>query len=238
MSDAITQGHEMSKQSSPEKGVRKDWDEYFMDIAKQVSSRATCPRKRVGAVVVRDRTILSTGYNSAIRGAEHCDDVGCLMEDGHCVRVVHAETNAIVQAAKNGVNIDGSTVYTIASPCWPCFKILANAGIKRIVYLEFYRDERIFNAAKLAQIELLHFRRCCGWHKSNPGPWSPKDREDLKFRGVKNPDDCRCLNVDCNPCNIERSGCGCDGALDDGCFLCTPTAHKRPKCESLKEKTA
>lgn len=142
--------------AKPEK--RKDWDAYFMDIAKVVSSRATCPRKHVGAVIVRDRTVLSTGYNSAIRGADHCEDVGCMMEDGHCVRVVHAEANSIIQAAKNGVGIDGASIYTLASPCWPCFKLIANAGIKRIVYKEFYRDERIFDAAKAAGIELVHFQ--------------------------------------------------------------------------------
>ena len=223
---------------APTTKVRKDWDEYFMDIAKQVSTRATCPRKRVGAVVVRDKTILSTGYNSAIRGADHCDDVGCLMEDGHCVRVVHAETNAIVQAAKNGVNIDGSTVYTLASPCWPCFKVLANAGIKRIVYFEFYKDERIFDAAKKAGIELLHFRRCCAWHKSKPGPFSEKEIYDYRIRGLRNVETCRCLEDECSPCTLERIGCGCDGSMDDGCFICTPDRHERPVCESLEGKTA
>lgn len=137
--------------------MRKNWDEYFMDIARQVSTRATCPRKHVGAVIVKDKTLLSTGYNSAIRGAEHCEDVGCMMEDGHCVRVVHAEANAIIQAAKNGVMIDGASIYTLASPCWPCFKLIANAGIKKIVFKEFYRDERIFKAAEMAGIELIKF---------------------------------------------------------------------------------
>ena len=74
-----------------------------MNIARQVATRSTCPRKHVGAVIVRDRTILSTGYNGSIRGLPHCSDVGCLMEDGHCVATVHAEANAIIQAAKNGV---------------------------------------------------------------------------------------------------------------------------------------
>ena len=137
---------------------RVDWDSYFMNIAREVSTRATCPRKHVGAVIVRNRTLLSTGYNSAIRGAPHCEDVGCMMEDGHCVRVVHAEANSIIQAAKNGVNVDGTTIYTLASPCWPCFKLIANAGIVRIVYSEFYRDQRIFEAAEMAKIELVHLK--------------------------------------------------------------------------------
>ena len=100
-----------------------------MNIARQVATRSTCPRKHVGAVIVRDRTILSTGYNGSIRGLPHCSDVGCLMEDGHCVATVHAEANAIIQAAKNGVAIDGAEIYTTASPCWPCFKLIANSGL-------------------------------------------------------------------------------------------------------------
>ncbi len=126
-----------------------------MDIAKQVATRATCDRKHVGAVVVRDRTILSTGYNGSIRGMPHCDEVGHMMENGHCVATVHAEANAILQAAKNGVRIDGATLYTTASPCWPCFKLIANSGCVRIVYGEFYRDPRIFEVAAQLKLELV-----------------------------------------------------------------------------------
>ncbi|HEX8437493.1 cytidine/deoxycytidylate deaminase family protein [Archangium sp.] len=139
---------------------RNSWDQYFMDIARQVASRATCDRKHVGALLVRDRTILSTGYNGAIRGLPHCDDVGHMMENGHCVATVHAEANAILQAAKNGVRIDSerekpTTLYTTASPCWPCFKLIANTGVRRIVYGEFYRDPRIFEYAGRLEIELV-----------------------------------------------------------------------------------
>jgi dCMP deaminase len=126
-----------------------------MDIATQVATRATCDRKHVGAVIVRDRTILSTGYNGSIRGMPHCDEVGHMMENGHCVATVHAEANAILQAAKNGVRIDGATLYTTASPCWPCFKLIANAGCVRIVYGEFYRDPRIFEVAGQLKLELV-----------------------------------------------------------------------------------
>ena len=126
-----------------------------MDIAHQVATRATCDRKHVGAVVVRDRTILSTGYNGSIRGMPHCDEVGHMMENGHCVATVHAEANAILQAAKNGVRIDGATLYTTASPCWPCFKLIANSGCVRIVYGEFYRDPRIFEVAAQLKLELV-----------------------------------------------------------------------------------
>ena len=126
-----------------------------MDIARQVATRATCDRKHVGAVLVRDRTILSSGYNGSIRGMPHCDEVGHLMENGHCVATVHAEANAILQAARNGVRIDGATLYTTASPCWPCFKLVANAGCVRIVYGEFYRDQRIFEVAAQLKLELV-----------------------------------------------------------------------------------
>jgi dCMP deaminase len=135
--------------------TRADWDGYFMEIARVVATRATCDRKHVGAVIVRDRTILSTGYNGSIRGLPHCDEVGHMMENGHCVATIHAEANAILQAAKNGVAIEGAEVYITASPCWPCFKLIANTGIKRIVFGEFYRDERIFDIAARVGIELV-----------------------------------------------------------------------------------
>ena len=134
---------------------RADWHEYFMRIAEEVATRATCDRRRVGAVVVRDKMILSTGYNGSIRGLPHCDEAGHMMESDHCVATIHAEANAILQAAKNGVMIDGGTLYVTASPCWSCFKQIANAGIRRIVYGEFYRDERIFEVAARLHIELV-----------------------------------------------------------------------------------
>ena len=135
--------------------VRASWDRYFMNIAQEVATRSTCDRKHVGAVLVRDRMILSTGYNGSIRGVGHCDDVGHLMENNHCVATIHAEANAIIQAAKNGVSIAGASAYTTASPCWNCFKMLANAGITRICYEEFYRDQRIFDVARQLGIALV-----------------------------------------------------------------------------------
>lgn len=135
---------------------RVGWDEYFMNIASTVASRSTCPRKFVGSVIVRDKTILSTGYNGSVRGLPHCSEVGHLMEDGHCVRTIHAEINAIIQAAKNGTRVEGAALYVTASPCWSCFKAICNAGIERIVFGEFYRDERIFEVAQSLGIELVH----------------------------------------------------------------------------------
>ncbi|MCI0657853.1 MAG: dCMP deaminase family protein [Acidobacteria bacterium] len=127
-----------------------------MNIARQAASRSTCDRKFVGAVIVRDRTILSTGYNGSIRGMPHCDEVGHDLENSHCVATIHAEANAILQAAKNGVNISGSEIYTTASPCWNCFKLIANSGIRRIYYGEFYRDEKSIRIAAQIGIELIH----------------------------------------------------------------------------------
>lgn len=135
--------------------TRSDWDSYFMEIARVVSSRATCDRKHVGAAIVRDRMILSTGYNGSIRGLPHCSEAGHMMEDNHCVATIHAEANALIQAARNGVAIDAATIYTTASPCWPCFKLIANAGVRRIVFGEFYRDDRIFDIAGQLDIELV-----------------------------------------------------------------------------------
>jgi dCMP deaminase len=134
---------------------RIDWHEYFMKIAEQVATRSTCDRKHIGAVIVRDRAILSTGYNGSLRGAPHCDEAGHDMENGHCVRTVHAEANAVAQAAKNGVRIDESEIYVTASPCLTCFKLVANCGIKTVYYKEFYRDERITEYAKQAGIKLV-----------------------------------------------------------------------------------
>jgi dCMP deaminase len=134
---------------------RATWDVYFMQIARQVATRSTCDRKHVGAVIVRDKNILATGYNGSIGGLGHCDDEGHMMEDGHCVRTIHAEANAVIQAAKNGVRIDQGSIYVTASPCWGCFKMIANAGLKKIVYGEFYRDQRIFEFAQRLGIEMV-----------------------------------------------------------------------------------
>jgi dCMP deaminase len=135
--------------------MRKSWDAYFMDIAREVASRATCDRKHVGCVLVKDKYLIATGYNGSVAGLPHCDEVGHMMVNGHCERTSHAEANAIVQAAKHGVSTDGATAYITASPCWTCFKLLASTGVRRIVYGEFYRDERIFEAAAILGIDLV-----------------------------------------------------------------------------------
>ena len=136
--------------------TRTSWEDYFMNIAKQVAARSTCDRKNVGSVIVRNKTILSTGYNGSVRGMPHCDEIGHMMENGHCVATIHAEANAILQAARNGVCIEDSEIYITSSPCWSCFKMMVNAGIKKIYYGEFYRDERIFETARKLEIDLIH----------------------------------------------------------------------------------
>lgn len=135
---------------------RVSWERYFMNLAVQAATRSTCPRKSVGAVIVRDKTVLSTGYNGSIRGAAHCTEVGCLIENDHCERTVHAEANAIVQAARHGTRLEGGEIYVTASPCFNCFKLIANAGLKRILYGEFYRDERVMRFAEELGIEMVH----------------------------------------------------------------------------------
>lgn len=127
-----------------------------MNLAVQAATRSTCPRKSVGAVIVRDKAVLATGYNGSIRGLPHCSEAGCLMENDHCVRTVHAEANAILQAARLGVRIAGAEIYVTASPCWDCFKLIANSGIGEVKYGEFYRDERIHDFAEAAGIALTY----------------------------------------------------------------------------------
>lgn len=144
----------MNETSLPRKRI--SWEKYFMNIARQVATRSTCDRKHVGAVIVRDRMILSTGYNGSIRGMPHCDDVGHMLENDHCIATIHAEANAIIQAARNGVKIDGAEIYITASPCWNCFKMIANSGIQKIYFQEFYRDSRIIDVAKQIGLELIH----------------------------------------------------------------------------------
>lgn len=141
---------------------RPSWDEYFLDIMRTVSARATCDRGRASSVFVKDRQILVTGYVGSPVGMPHCDEVGhqlkkMIHEDGtiteHCVRTVHAEQNAICQAAKRGVSLDGATVYVNMTPCRTCAMLLINTGIKRVVAQNKYHagaeSEAMFKKAKV-----------------------------------------------------------------------------------------
>lgn len=128
---------------------RPSWDQYFMEITHLVSKRSTCLRRQVGAVLVKDKNILATGYNGAPSGISHCLDVGCLREQmkvpsgerHELCRGLHAEQNAIIQAAKHGTSIEGATLYTTTMPCIICSKMIINAGIRRVVYEEGYADQ-------------------------------------------------------------------------------------------------
>ena len=119
---------------------RPDWDEYFLKLAMLASERATCPRMHSGCVRVRDKRVVSTGYNGSIPGDEHCEEVGCLVVDNHCLRTVTAGMKRVVQAAKRGHSIDGATAYVTNMPCTSCAKALITAGIKRVVVFSDYHD--------------------------------------------------------------------------------------------------
>ncbi len=129
--------------------LRPSWDEYFVTITEQVSQRSTCMRRQTGSVIVRDRRILATGYNGAPSGLAHCEEVGCLRQElglssgshHELCRGLHAEQNAMLQAALYGVRIEGATIYTTHQPCVLCAKMLVNAGIRRVVYRDPYPDE-------------------------------------------------------------------------------------------------
>ena len=148
------------------KHIRPTWDEYFMEMMDATSKRSTCDRARSGCVITKDRQVIATGYVGSAAGDDHCDDVGHLFqkrlkEDGttsnHCVRTAHAEQNAICQAAKRGISVDGATVYCRMTPCPVCAKLIINCGIKRVVCQSRYHDgaeaERLF---KKCGVKLEH----------------------------------------------------------------------------------
>ena len=148
--------------NSGQKNERPSWDDYFLELANTASNRATCDRGKSGCVIVRDKQILATGYVGSPAGLPHCDDVGHLMkkviqENGeiseHCVRTVHAEQNAICQAAKRGISIEGATIYTRMTPCRTCAMLLINCGIQRVVCERKYQlaeeSEQLFVEASI-----------------------------------------------------------------------------------------
>lgn len=144
---------------APSLRPRPSWDEYFLQIAFTVAQRSTCDRAHVGCVLVRDRRILTTGYNGAPAGLPHCDDVGHLLVDGHCVRTLHAEQNALIQAALHGVGTEGATAYVTHQPCLTCAKMLINAGVRRVVYAGNYPDDYSRQFLVAAGVELVHLAR-------------------------------------------------------------------------------
>lgn len=131
---------------------RPSWDHYFLTITRQVAERSTCKRAKVGAVIVREKNILATGYNGAPAGLAHCTEVGCLIYESktpsgeieeNCYRTIHAEINAIAQAAKNGVSIRDAAIYVTHTPCIHCMKVLINTGIKQIFYERDYKANTV-----------------------------------------------------------------------------------------------
>jgi len=154
----------MSSQST--RNNRPDWDTYFMKIAKLVSERSTCLRRKVGAVLVKDKRILATGYNGAPTGLSHCEEVGCIREklkipsgERHeLCRGLHAEQNAIIQAAYHGVSIKGSILYITCHPCSVCAKMIINAGIEEIVIGEGYPDKMAEEILKEGKIKVRYLK--------------------------------------------------------------------------------
>lgn len=150
----------MSKKTVAHK--RPTWDEYFLEVAKLVSKRATCLRRSVGAVIVKDKRILATGYNGAPAGLKHCVDVGCIRqrlkipsgERHELCRALHAEQNALIQASLYGISVKGSTIYATCQPCVICAKMLINAGIKEIIVTDGYPDKMALDFLKEAKIKI------------------------------------------------------------------------------------
>ncbi len=140
--------------------MRKPWDEYFIDMARMVATRATCNRRQVGAVIVREKRTIASGYNGSVAGDVHCLDVGCKVVDGHCIRTVHAESNAILQCAKFGVQTEGADLYVTHFPCLQCTKQIIQAGILKVIYAEQYRVDpyavELFTQAGVALVDLEH----------------------------------------------------------------------------------
>jgi dCMP deaminase len=145
---------------------RPSWQEYFTDITRLVASRSTCCRRKVGAILVKNKRILATGYNGAPSGVPHCLDVGCLREElgvpsgerHELCRGLHAEQNAILQAAHHGVSIDGADVYCTNLPCIICTKMIINAGIRRVYYLDGYADPLSAEMLRTAAVDLVPLR--------------------------------------------------------------------------------
>jgi len=154
----------MTEPIRPQPSSRPSWDAYFMEITKLVSKRSTCVRRAVGAILVKDKRIIATGYNGVPRGLKHCEEVGCLREklgipsgERHEIcRGLHAEQNAIIQAAVHGISIEDCVLYCTNQPCVICSKMLINAGIRKVMIESGYPDELSLALLKEAGIELIH----------------------------------------------------------------------------------
>ncbi len=169
---------------------RPSWDTYFMNIAEEVSTRATCLKRKIGAVIVKDKQILSTGYNGAPNGMKHATEVGCLRDQlqvpsgthHELCRGLHAEQNAIIQAARHGVNISGATLYCTHMPCVICSKMMINAGIERIVFKGYYPDELSVQMLMESKIEVCLFEESYEKEKIQNVELSDEERERYNFK--------------------------------------------------------
>lgn len=148
---------------------RPSWEQYFLTITRQVAERSTCLRAKVGAVIVRDKNILATGYNGSPAGLPHCTEVGCLIYrsttpsgeiEENCFRCIHAEINAIAQAAKNGAGIRDAAIYITHTPCIHCFKVLINTGIKHIFYEKPYKLHTLEELLRYTDVTLQQIEPC------------------------------------------------------------------------------
>lgn len=174
------------------KFTRPTWDEYFMAIARIIATRANCDRLHAGAVLVKDKRIIATGYNGAPPGLPTCDEVGHLLEEGHCVRTIHAEHNVLLQVARlAGSSTEGSTLYATYSPCIHCAKYIIACGIKRVVFGKIYRNNEVINYLKSAGLDVDTYRENEKWLNHLQGLFENEVRDikakegNVKIKSVK-----------------------------------------------------
>jgi dCMP deaminase len=148
------------------KHYRPSWDDYFMAITKLIATRGTCDRLYAGSILVKNNRIIASGYNGSPAGLDHCNDVGHLLEEGHCVRTIHGEHNALLQAARQGgLSTENSTMYTKYSPCIHCTKYVIGCGIKRVVIGKVYRNEKAMDMLKEAGVQVDMYDENNDWNK-------------------------------------------------------------------------
>ncbi len=152
--------------STAAKNYRPSWDDYFMALCRLISTRSTCDRLQAGAVLVKNKRIISTGYNGSPANLPHCDDVGHLLEEGHCVRTIHAELNALLQAAVlGGTSTQGSTMYLLYTPCINCCKYIVTCGVTRVVAQKVYRNPQAVDYLKEAGVHCDLYKPNTEWER-------------------------------------------------------------------------
>lgn len=148
----------MTTKKNSKLNARPDWDEYFLKLAMLASERATCPRMHCGCVLVKNNNVVATGYNGSIPGDDHCEDVGCLVVDNHCVRTVHAEMNALAQAAKHGNSVNGCSAYITNMSCTNCAKALIAAGVKNVIIFSDFHDTLAYEFFKKGNVKIVKLK--------------------------------------------------------------------------------